>query len=85
MMALPPQASNQKLAPPPPSSSKLAVAKTLLWILFAGTIGAAPTASTGEEPFGSEEHEREEFDVNSYVGPYRADFSAARPAQTAAL
>jgi len=69
MMARPPQASNQKLARLPRRSPELAVAKRLLSILFAGMIAVASTASTKKEPLGDEEHEREEFGVNSYTAP----------------
>ncbi len=69
MMARPPHASNQKLARLPRRSPELAVAKRLLSILFAGMIAVASTASTKKEPLGDEEHEREEFGVNSYTAP----------------
>lgn len=69
MMALPLQASNQKLARLFLRSPGLAVTKTLLWMLCAGTIAAASTASTEQEPFGDEEHKREELGVNSYTTP----------------
>jgi hypothetical protein len=69
MMALPPQASNQKLARLPLRSAEFGAAKRLLSILFAGMIAAASTASTKEEPLGGDEHEREELGLNSYTAP----------------
>jgi len=69
MMALPPQASNQKLARLPLRSAEFGAAKRLLSILFAGMIAAASTVSTEEEPLRDEEHERDELGVNSYTAP----------------
>jgi hypothetical protein len=65
MMALPTQASNQKLARLPLRSAKFGAAKRLLSVLLAGMIAEASTASTEQGPFGDDEHEREELGVNS--------------------
>jgi hypothetical protein len=86
MMALPPQASNQKLARLPLRSAEFGAAKRLLSILFAGMIAAASTVSTEEEPLGDEEHERDELGVNSYTAPSIARiFQQLDQLKTAAL
>jgi hypothetical protein len=64
MMALPPQASNQKLVRLPLKSAALGVAKRLLALLFTGTIAPAPASPLEEEPLGSGEYERKEPGVN---------------------
>jgi hypothetical protein len=65
MMALPSQASNQKLARLPLKTGQTAIVKMLFSILFV----AAGIVLAQEEPLGNEEHEREELGVNPYTAP----------------
>ena len=78
MMALPPQASNQKLARSPRKTGRSPGRKLLLSILSAGWLVVTAIALSQDEPLGNEGHEREELGVNPYTAP-----SIARIFQTA--
>jgi len=65
MMALPLQASNQKLACLPLKNADLGVARHVWAIWLAGTIAAAPASPAEEEPLRNEGREHEEVGLNS--------------------
>ena len=65
MMALPLQASNQKLARLPLKNADLGVARHVWAIWLARTIAAAPASPAEEQPLRNEGHEHEEVGLNS--------------------
>jgi len=69
MMALPLQASNQKLARAPLKTGTKALPEMLLLAVFGLIIAGASTASAQEEQFGNPGHEREELGINQYTAP----------------
>lgn len=69
MMALPLQASNEKLARVPLKTAVKACHQMLLLVLFALIICQAINATAQDEQFGNPGHEREELGVNQYTAP----------------
>jgi hypothetical protein len=69
MMALPPQASNQKLAPLPLKSADVGVAKQVLAIYLLGRLRQLQHRQARSRPVGNAEHERKKLGVNSYTAP----------------